>query len=585
MPVAKFQLEDGRVARFDVPEGTTPEQAQAQIMQLVESGHLNTPPEQAAPQQIESQEQQLPSMQELLTQFEEAKAGGDFQTAERLRQEISKAQSAAIKGGLEAAGTIASSALAEPVAGLTGIVAEAIPGGRTGAEQVAATRESLTFTPESQEGQEALQGIGEALQPVGDALSSTEKFLGENTLAITGSPALASVAHTLPTAILEGIGLGFGRRSAKAATGLKGAPSKIPSPTKVKEGQVSKALVESAPQIDQLKDVSRGIYQEINDLGVTVQPKAYDRFVRKIVKTARDARVNKNRTPKAFGAAQEFVKELSRKGNKSILDVDDLRAVAQDAASSIDPADARIGMLMIDEIDNFLDVAGPNTFKGKDAAQAANVGERYKAARNLWGRARRAELIDEAFTKADRQASGFENGLRTQLRQIVNNKKRARFFTKDEIAAMDDVIKGTGESNALKLVGRLGFSEGGATNVLGGLAGTAVLGPTAPVIGQVSRKLAQRATKKGFDMVDAITRAGPNGKKITEAYLQVTPKAQRSVSELSDLLSNPDIDLSALLDSADKVVREAAEIAKGRRAFNVREAAGALIPAAQTQEN
>src|SRR3990167_4750436 len=31
MPVARFQLPDGRVARFEVPKGTTPEDAQKQI--------------------------------------------------------------------------------------------------------------------------------------------------------------------------------------------------------------------------------------------------------------------------------------------------------------------------------------------------------------------------------------------------------------------------------------------------------------------------------------------------------------------------------------------------------------------------
>jgi len=33
MPIAKFQMEDGRVARFEVPEGTTPEQAQTMIQE------------------------------------------------------------------------------------------------------------------------------------------------------------------------------------------------------------------------------------------------------------------------------------------------------------------------------------------------------------------------------------------------------------------------------------------------------------------------------------------------------------------------------------------------------------------------
>ena len=485
---------------------------------------------------------------------------------------------------LEPAATIASSIVAEPVAGLAGIAETMLSGPEAGARAVEETREALTFQPRTQAGQQGLEAVGGALQPVGEAFESVEGALGDATLSATGSPALAAAASTLPTAALEALGFGVGRRAAKVSTGLKGAPSKIPSPAKPKKGLVSKALIESAPEIDQLKDVSRGIYTEIADLGVTVQPKAYNRFLKKVISTAKKERVNQLRNPKAFGATQEFAKELNRKGKKSILDVDDLRAVAQDAASSVDPADARIGMKMIDEIDNFLDVAGPNTFKGANAKEAAGVGERYKAARNLWGRARRAELIEDAFSKADLQASGFENGLRTQLRQIVTNKKRARFFTADEISAMTDVIKGTGGQNALKLVGRLGFSEGAATNILGGLGSAAVLGPAAPVVGQISRKLAQRATRKGFDLADAVVRAGPSGKKITEAYLSITPKAQRSVSELTDLLIDPKVDLSSLLDSADKVVKEAAEIARGRRAFNVSESIGALAPAATIQE-
>jgi len=44
MPIARFQLPDGRVARFEVPEGTTPEQAQA--MMEAQVGELTAAPEQ-----------------------------------------------------------------------------------------------------------------------------------------------------------------------------------------------------------------------------------------------------------------------------------------------------------------------------------------------------------------------------------------------------------------------------------------------------------------------------------------------------------------------------------------------------------
>lgn len=56
MPVARFQMPDGRVARFEVPEGTTPEQAQAQI-----EAHLKTIPPAAAPSKLPAAAPSQPS--------------------------------------------------------------------------------------------------------------------------------------------------------------------------------------------------------------------------------------------------------------------------------------------------------------------------------------------------------------------------------------------------------------------------------------------------------------------------------------------------------------------------------------------
>jgi hypothetical protein len=100
-----------------------------------------------------------------------------------------------------------------------------------------------------------------------------------------------------------------------------------------------------------------------------------------------------------------------------------------------------MGAIMIENIDNFLDGLDPK--KLSRGAAGADVGPKFKVARELWGRARRSEMINDAFEKAKNQASGFENGIVVQFRSILNNKKKARFFKKDELQAMRDVVRGT----------------------------------------------------------------------------------------------------------------------------------------------
>jgi len=63
MPIAKFQMPDGRVARFEVPEGTTPEQAQAQFQQFVASQQPQ--PQQESPDYLGAILRTLPGMQGL----------------------------------------------------------------------------------------------------------------------------------------------------------------------------------------------------------------------------------------------------------------------------------------------------------------------------------------------------------------------------------------------------------------------------------------------------------------------------------------------------------------------------------------
>ena len=161
-------------------------------------------------------------------------------------------------------------------------------------------------------------------------------------------------------------------------------------------------------------------------------------------------------------------------------------------------------------------------------------------------------MIDDAMDEARNQASGFENGIRIAFRKIVNNPKKRKFFKKGEIDQMRLVVQGSTEANIAKLLGRFSPMEGQSINALNSAVGAgasySIFGPSGvlilPAIGLVSRKLAQKLTAQNAKFANLIIRAGSDGVEITKAYLNNVKKADRSATELSQLLMRQDIDVS-----------------------------------------
>jgi hypothetical protein len=473
------------------------------------------------------------------------------------------------RGMLDLGATIATGAMAEPVAGLVGMLRAAnplLPSG-AGAQGVQATRSALT-RPLTQAGSETLQrGIQAIPEPVRNFASQAADYYGQSSdyVAEKVGPIAGAAMKTLPTATAELIGLRGGQSLLKASkqTANLGASA-------LRKG------FRSAPSVSDLKAAARTLYTELDDAGVVVSKQRYANLVDDISRAAAKKGLDPDVTPKAFAAMNRVQKQLD--GSLALGDIDTVRKVAQGAARSIDPADANVGGVIVRQIDDFLDGLKPQDMT---AGGLTNAGAKYKTARDLWGRARRSETLLEAFEKARNQASGFENGIRVQLRSILNNPKKRRFFNHTEQTMMRGVVQGSKGQNLAKLIGRLGFSEAGATNLVGGTIGAAGGGAVfgtpgaiaVPVIGTLSRKLAQRMTRHAAEYLDDVVRAGKDGKRIVTAYMKHTPKSQRSPAELAELLIRGDV----ILPNGDEFVSAAALLAKKARATaEVAGAAGAI---------
>lgn len=338
---------------------------------------------------------------------------------------------------------------------------------------------------------------------------------------------------------------------------------------------VQDAVIRSAPSIQQLKKSASNIYDEIDEIGVRIKPSAFTKFTSGIESKLRKEGLD----PDLTRDATAFVNRLRTEAGEdvTISKVDTLRKLAADVARSQNPSDARLGVIALDQIDDFIEGVGPQALIGtgrKDVA-GMSVGEALKQARSNWSRARRAELIEQAFNVAEDQASGFENGLRVQFRSLLKriNTGKLKGFSRQEIDAMRTVSQGTTLANVSKQLGKLGIPEDQATNSLmltlvGGLGGGAgfaaggapgaAVGVTAAIgIPTLFRRAATNITNQNAKLASAIIRSDDNAEKIIKAYIANTPKAQRNSSDMAALLFNSKADLSKFKEPGNKMINDA----------------------------
>jgi len=545
-------LPNGKVIK-NVPEGTTKQQI---MDKAIASGLATADDFGIAPQQ--SQPLSPVSASEVPTGFEGATNQQQAAQGNTFANVANEAMSAVNRGGINVVDALGWP-IREPInaALRMGDVDYQIP----------TLRSSLADTRATVEGGQMADGLpkrivraaGELALPsgaIGGAVRKTAQALTPQITAANANAVLPNVGRQLAQGTAAG-DVGYGAASGagteigREVGGERGAMvGGLVAPLAVAGGAVgAKALVENAqkssmkkaavPSIDELKIAAREGYNEIDNLGAVVHSSRVNGLARDLSETIRGEGFNKRIHPKVAAALDEF--EKVKGTDQPISNIDTLRKVARGAASSIEPDEARLGSIMVGKVDDFLDNLDQAALVGGNADE---VGRKFKDARQLWQRARKGDDIEYVFERAKNQASGFENGLRTQFRSILNNKKKMRGYTAEEKAAMEQVVRGGGMENTAKALGKFGFSEGQATSMLlsslgataGYAAGGAAGGVAVPLIGQVSKNLAQKLTRNNAELVSQIVRQGKDADSIAKAYFTKVAPENRSASELAELL-------------------------------------------------
>lgn len=204
--------------------------------------------------------------------------------------------------------------------------------------------------------------------------------------------------------------------------------------------------------------------------------------------------------PKVSAALDE-IEATAGAGVPDFKTVEKMRRVAKSAAGSLEPDERRLGSMLVQAIDDMVDRTAP-------------VPE-IKTGRELYGRMKRADLVEDATVRAIRRAAtsgtgGNEvNAIRQNIRAILDNPKKLRGFSPDEIQAMEGVVSGTPGINAMRLVGRMSPTSG-ALPLMANIAAASVSPPALAVgaLGMAAKGGAEAATRAQRDILSALIRSG-----------------------------------------------------------------------------
>ena len=183
------------------------------------------------------------------------------------------------------------------------------------------------------------------------------------------------------------------------------------------------------------------------------------------------------------------------------------------AAGSADLAEARLGRIAVDLLDDFVE------------GGASNVGGTLTEARGIWSRLKKSELIDTAIENAQTAQAGVEAGLRAEFKTLwrARNSKKMRGFSASELNAVKAVAQGDLTANVLRRIGSLGGGLDQGRNMLnlavGSGAGAAVAGPigaaAVPILGYAAARASKAGTQNRANLARAITARGEVPKQST----------------------------------------------------------------------
>lgn len=204
------------------------------------------------------------------------------------------------------------------------------------------------------------------------------------------------------------------------------------------------------PSVETLRDAKRAAYSAVDGAGFKLPASVAD----DIAQRAQAAAASANYVPDVDLQTKAALSILQNQSGKQ-LSISELDKLRQGLWTRYNRAPNEVAIReMIDIVDEAIQTA-PG---GGDLMQAARLAN---------SRFKKAELLENAFRKAEDQVASTGSGgntvnkFRQAITSIINNPKQAKFFSQEEIDMMRRFVRGDVSENMLRLIGKLSPSGNG----------------------------------------------------------------------------------------------------------------------------
>lgn len=272
----------------------------------------------------------------------------------------------------------------------------------------------------------------------------------------------------------------------------------------------------SAPEIrsgiDEQRAIASDAYSQVRADERILPQESVQSLADEISNTMAAERMNPTLHPGAANVSAHIAESAGLPNR--IEDIENLRRITESTIPvTAAPADRRLGGMMKETITDYLsDLNDP-------------VADALVEGRNAHRRASAAQSVQDASTRAARRAASTGSGgneinaMRQNLRSILDNPRKARSFSSEELRLMDQIVRGTGGQNAMRRLSRFAPTSGGLSAMLG--IGGVMANPAValPVVGltEAAKYAGERSSRRVVDALmqsiapDRVLSAGESG--------------------------------------------------------------------------